>query len=757
MKLVVDPIWSWPIVGLAIAALLATVLVTYPKRLQHLSTFYRRLLLTLRFASAVVLMLAMIRPAIQFTETDKKSSVLAILGDKSRSMGTADGPGGITRRQALLKTMAECKQQIEKLGKEIEIRYFDFDNELHPVDEPSEEPDGEQTAHGAVMEALLRETQSRRVVSVVLLGDGSHRAIAPFDADPRIMARRLGELQLPVHTVAIGASELSGTAIDVSVEDLLVAPVVFEKKIVPVTAKVRVLGAAGRRFTLKLLVEDRSATKPGESGEMIVPPAAQSAVPTIQLQTQHNSDLIPVELSFVPNQAGEFKLRLQAVPLEGELVRRNNQLETLITVRKGGVNVAYFDIERAEQKFIRMVNEAEQIQIDVQHVRTGKLKQPKQIEADWFERDKYDVYIIGDVPADSFGSVLLKELAARVDEGAGLLMIGGIHSFGPGGYATTQLNDLLPVAMRPTEIQNAGQIATDLHHLDDLVMLPTAEGLNHYVMRIDPDGNHQQRWQSLAALQGANRLQRKNEFVQVLARSAEGVDLLFAHEVFPARVMAFAGDTTWLWVLQGQRDVHQRFWRQLILWLARKELDSDQPVWVRVDPRNYRSGSEVTATFGATQEDGTPIVDADFNVRVVAPNGEEMKVVPQRAGDESSAEFTQTDLPGDYWVTVSASKDGQSLGLDATTRFLIDERDLELDNPAADPALLEEISALTGGRAMRPEELADYFDRLLDNGIPSVLIKQVTSVNLWDNWYFLGLFVALMSVEWFIRKRRGFV
>ena len=52
---------------------------------------------------------------------------------------------------------------------------------------------------------------------------------------------------------------------------------------------------------------------------------------------------------------------------------------------------------------------------------------------------------------------------------------------------------------------------------------------------------------------------------------------------------------------------------------------------------------------------------------------------------------------------------------------------------------------------------AEYLDDLIENGPPNVTQKRISRVTLWDNWWFLIGFVALLSTEWFVRKKRGLV
>lgn len=745
-----DPILAWPWVMLLAAASLAVLIVTYPKRIAHLPRGQRRLLMTLRLITWAILALTMLRPWLELTEIDRHASTYLVVADNSRSMSVKDGPGGATRRESVLKILEDAQKELDKFGEEIKIQYIDFARDVAIVEKFGPETPGEQTAIGHVLDALPKLSPEKKVVGILLFTDGAQRALPPFDIDPRAAANRLSELQIRVDPVGVGASGISESALDLSIEDMEVSPTVFVKNTVVVKAKVRALGAAGQELTVRLWLEDRATAEPGKSGTMV------PAGPPRKVKPDQPQDVLPVEMSFIAQDPGEFKLKIEVVPLEGEPVVSNNSMTTFLTVLKGGVNVAYFDGEyRYEHKFLRRIDESPDIQLDFKPIRVGRLGEKTRIDLDWFDRGKYDVYIIGSVRAGIFGAEALNKLASAVEQGAGLLMIGGSHSFGPGGYADTPLADLLPVVTLRTEVQNGDTIDPTLHYEQQLQMLPTQQGLSHFVMRLDSPDKNLATWKLLPLLEGANRFAKIKAGAVELGKAGD-IPLLVAQEVGRSRTMAFAADSTYLWYMAGQHEAHQRFWQQVVLWLAHKDTQGDESVWVKLDFRRFRVGQPVNMSMGARDADKRSIDDATFKVEVTDPEGKKHTLLPQRSGLDNQARFLETRQPGDYRVHVEAFKDNQPVGMGTDVRFIVYDQDLELHNPAADFALLDEIAKITGGTNVPPGELAAHLKKLARLGL-NVEVTRVERILLWDNWPLLAVFVFTMTLEWFFRKRRGLV
>jgi len=755
-----DPMWPWPAAALATVALFAVVLVTYPPRIAHLPPGSRRLLLGARLAAAAVLAFALWRPAAQWPEKSDKRSVFLLAADTSRSMSTNDVNGGRSRYAAMTAAFDANADLLAELAKTVEVRRYQFDRETRslPWGEawPSA-PAGDQTALGAMLDFLRKDNANRRIVGILVASDFAQRAVPPDDADPRIVAQQLGAQQIQIYTVPFGSPQLSRTATDAIAEDLQVSPTVFVKNRVVVGAKVRALGLAGKELTVRLLLE-----RPGSGIREGTTEMVQQGVP-VKIVPRSGEEVVPVELSFVPDQPGEFRMTLEVVPVEGEILKSNNELTTYITVLKGGLNVAYFDRLRPEVKPIRQVTESPDIQLDYREIRIGPRFPPPRLDAEWFQPGKYDVYIIGDLPASVFDQpqhavAPLQAIRDAVDRGAGLLMIGGFRSFGPGGYADTPLAAVLPVRLRSSDAQAGDTADPALHVNEPLPIVPTTAGVQHFVMRLDAPEKNADRWKQLPPLQGGNRFTDAalKPLAQVLARSPQGAPLLVAQDVGQGRSMAFAGDTTYQWALAGHRDASQQFWRQVILWLAHKELQGDTPVWLKLSDRRIRRGQGLDILAGARTAEGLPVDDAEITLTIKGPDGATRTLSTERLEREHAARFVETSLPGEYAVTAHAQRREASIGPDALARFVVYEQDIELQNPAADLGLARELAEATQGESVPPEQLRNLLQKLLREDLAGSF-EQVTRHLLWDNSYLLLLFAGIMTMEWFYRKKRGLV
>jgi hypothetical protein len=291
-----------------------------------------------------------------------------------------------------------------------------------------------------------------------------------------------------------------------------------------------------------------------------------------------------------------------------------------------------------------------------------------------------------------------------------------------------------------------------------LKVTPLPSALENYVLRLAPTRPESERiWNSLPPIPGANRFGAPKPGAIVLAQTPQGDPLFLAQETGRGRVLAFGGET-WVWyrATPESQAAYLRFWRQAILWLTHKEAESDNQVLVKLDRRRVPQGGKLEITASARDPKGDPLENITLvaEVKRDGPDTQPESVSLFGQAAESKGSYFATATPGDYRVTVKALQNGAEIGSDSA-RFLVFQDDRELENPAADLALLREIATASGGATIAPEALGDYL-KTLDKQIPADYVT-MREERLWDRWPFLLLFTSLLALEWIIRKRIGWV
>ncbi|MCR4412961.1 MAG: hypothetical protein NUV77_11130, partial [Thermoguttaceae bacterium] len=448
------PRWSLhPVGGDHYLVVLATALVLavllWRIRPSAATTRARRagVLVALRGAVVVLVILAMLRPTLIYTDRNRQSASVLLLFDKSRSMSVRDELSGRTRWEALKQAVRNATGPLADLAKEFEVKAYTFSAVPQPVEiqdgEPllGDQPDGPETAIGASLDDVLRENAGKRLLGVLLLSDGAQRAYPPRDVLPQTAAARMRHLGCPLYTFRFGQARGLGQAQDVAVTELVADQTVFVKNELNIAGQVRIDGYANRPIPVELAVE--------------TPAGKTEVIGRQEVRASSDGQLASLRFRYVPQEPGEYKLVLGVAGQPGELVTTNNQMSTFVHALKGGLNVLYIEGElRPDIKYLRRSLDASpDIHVDYQRFDPGHPESRPATAAEWFKPGKYDVFMLGDVDASAFREGELAALRDRVEQGAGLIMLGGGRSFGPGGYAETPLADVLPVQMNRYERQ----------------------------------------------------------------------------------------------------------------------------------------------------------------------------------------------------------------------------------------------------------------------------------------------------------------
>lgn len=748
----VNPIVPWPLIVLGGLVIVALTLWAYARRLRGTEGRWRWVALGLRLAAILMCLLAVLKPALLVMQKVQQDVALVFLLDDSSSMGITDEANNRSRFEVARTTLAAGRESVKSLGPKLQLRTMRFNDRAQELpDLEKAQAKGAITALGTALDEVLKQTAGTKLLSVVVLSDGASNSGMP----PLLAAQRLKAQQVPVVAVGFGSSSAGSASRDLVARDLVAGPSVFIKNQPAIRGTITARGYPNQEAEVELYVED-----------------AKRPVATKKVRITQPNQVIPItDLKWIPDKAGETKLTLRIKPQEGELVPTNNEISTYVTVQSGGLNVLYVQGPNFSWEYkylIRALDSAPEIQATLRVVRRPTSEDPRALPDEELAPGKYDVIILGDVPADLLSRVQRAALRQTVQRGAGLMMLGGRSSFGAGGWAGTELAEILPTNLRSSD----GQMEPE----DGLRVVPELGGLENFVLRLGATRADTERlWAELPKISGSNRLGPAKRAAIILARAdgPEGEPIMVAQDVDAGRVLAFGGET-WPWFTSaGEAQAsHRKFWRQAILWLAHKEDEGADQIKLALDRRRVSVGSRLDLTVTARDAKGQPMTDLRYEtvVEPVAPPAAN-PAVPAPAKSESAPPSSQavelfnqdreargsyyaTGKPGEYRVTVKGFRGDQAVGSDVA-RFLVFQDDRELENPAADLALLRQIADLTGGKLLSPEQLGKHLRTLNSEQLTETVVQK--EVRLWDNWPFFLIFVLILSLEWWLRKRNGWV
>ena len=694
-----------------------------------------RILLVIRIVLFAILLAILAIPVIRMAGNQGERFTVVLL-DTSRSMATVDaGSGPVSRLDAareLLVGNGKLLTQLEKSGK---VLLYQFDETVRRANFKAElKPDGEFTNIYRGIHDMEAELRGVPLTSVILMTDGARNSGGSTqDAAALLKARGV-----PLFVIGLGNP---------------IPPTDFE--IVRVVAPRRVR----RNSEVEVQVTIRHTGFP-DPFEVILN-RGEAAIASRTVTPQAGSDLEQIKLHFTPDHEGSSTYTVSIAPGPGELNAENNKRDFLLEIQDDRLPVLYVEgSPRLEYRFLRRALYSDHDFRVVGCLRLGDNRYYVQgaNESEAFLNQgfpttvdqlyAFQAVIIGDTEAKYFTPKQLEMLEEFVrTRGGGLMMLGGVNSFGLGNYEGTPIANLLPTAIT----------SHDGPYTDERFKVRVLQSIGlHPVMRLslDPEANRTL-WAQAPPLIGLTPVAGvKTGALTLLTRESDNKPVLAVHNYGQGRVAAFTSGGSWYWRMSLPADVefHEKFWKQLVRWLA---VGAKERLSVETDSDIVSRGKTISIRATALAKDLQPVNDASLVASITDPlgNREEIPLDWILSEDGVYAGQYVPKEEGDYRVAVTAE------GWDLKPV----ETDFRVSAPAAESAdaglketTLRDMAATAQGKYFSYEE-AGSLPAEVEKSAERVKFVEAGSEDkpVWDSPAIFLLVLGLMVAEWIVRRKVG--
>jgi hypothetical protein len=740
----VHPLPWWLAVAI-VAAIGALAAVEYRRRpAAAMSPLKRGTLAACRAAALAALVLCLLRPVASAPPQDSRDGVVAVVVDRSLSMGLRDG--GETRL-ARAKTLARSVL-IPALSKSFTLEIYGAGDRLAPASLDALSADEQSSDLAGAIAAVRDRDRGERLKGIVLLSDGADTGQLPTDRLEESIGRRAGSA--PVFAVGIGPT---APVRDREVAGLIAGEQRLEETTIDLRASLVTSGFGRTPFTVRVLANGR------EVESRRVTPVADGA-PLDEVFTVAPDPAVPTV----------YTVEIQADP--GEAAAENNTRSVLVS--PAGRRRRVLMIEGApafEHSFIRRAWARDPgIEIDVAG-RKGRnvdgrdtyFVQAPMARAAALARGfpgrredlyAYDAVALANVEADLLTREQLTMIAEFVSKRGGGLLVVGSRSVAARGLGDTPVEAALPLDSsdrrgdqpRPAHVNSPSPV-------DKLVLTP--EGEQHPATRIGESlADTRRLWAALPPLAFTSPVGglRKGATALAVASAPTGIvyPVIAVQRYGRGRSMIFSGEASWRWkmLLPATDRSFELFWRHAVRWLAGASPD---PVSVAIDDA-AAIGDDTTMEIEVRDAAFVPSGDAAVTATVTRSDTEREPVNVRQTGTPGRyAADLRFEKSGLYRITVEAERQGVRLGT-AERWVYAGGVDREFSNPVVNEGWLRRLARDTGGRYVRPADVSS---------IPGWLRESASTLaapgrrELWHEPWVYALIVGLLAAEWILRRRWG--
>lgn len=708
---------------LALSVLVAGGLTywSYRRTIPELSASWRGVLGALRFGALALICFLLFEPIVQQIQQSEHPPLLAVLMDDSESLRVVSAGSDTPSAAAAQRAVQPVFDALDAGQRPGTTRLFAFDRSLRSLSTQTTDSlsfEGSRTDVARALQAVQNELQGENLQGVVLVSDGQYNT----GQNPLRVADRY---PVPIHTVTVGDTTRQ--------RDLLVQRVATNDRAyldseVPVRADLSVKGGTGETVTVTL----------ERGGEVL---------DATDLQVPEGTAEVPVDLTYEPQSVGVHELTVRVSEIPGEATTRNNARTTSLRVLDSKRQVLVLGAAPSPNfTSIRRVLE--------RNADTEVVARVPQQDGSFYggelpeDLSEIDVVVCAGFPSSAVSAETTQRIAETIDEGTPALFF--LDKQTDLSAWSDHFETFLPAMPEGTNASFAERSFQVVENMRQHPIFRMNEGDLSLFEQLPPLLVSDVTWSptpDAQVLATASRPAGSTEDPLLVIRRRAG-----------HRTAAFLGSGLWRWALlpsdlETAADAWPSLAANLLRWVGTQ--DEDQPVQVEPVTTTFEGGEPVEFTGQVYDESMSPVSDATVELTVTDSAGTEYPYTLDPLGN-GRYELDVGPLPdGQYRYEAVATQEGTELGTDEG-QFSVRPLRLEYQAPRADAVTMRQIATRSGGQAYTSSTVSDLpADLSNSTSFAPKVVEETSEAELWQRSLFLAVILALLALEWGLRKRLG--
>jgi hypothetical protein len=703
------PILVW----LGLVALLALALYLYYRTNPPLPKYLRIILGTLRVIAILALIAALLEPVLSYSREFQRKKLVTVVIDESASMGRVDlGKSRTARLDSLLSG-----ESFGRLKSVADIRTYYFGGNLSSTPDKVRK---DKTALGDAVDALRTRQVTDPSDLWILFSDGRSNS-------GRLPSEAAKGMTTPI--LAVNLSSDQG-GFDLALENVSYNPVLFVGQPTEIKVTFNWRNAQGKQPVIQLLKGERAV--------------AQTPFPISE-----DVGKADVTLKYTPSAPGQELLKVNIPAMDGEETSANNSRTISLKVLKSRLQIllvtSHPDYEVGFLKRYLTQSDKYDVDLKVTGPKAGNLsgKFPSQQT----ELNRYDLVVLFDPDPQNFEGKeqLLKSYLSERGGAIWVMMGPRFAARGP----VLWFDELLPFSQSSTRPAEHFEFHGE----------PSEANLFHPAVRLADDRTTiRETWAKLPPFKSLVRCDVVDPNASILAYVSDGSNasnrtpILGFRRFGPGKLLASAALPFWTWGFVdigfgGDGSGYRTFIDGTTRWLTTR--DDFDPIRVAPEKEVFSRGESVRFNGYAYDQGFRPIAGVTGTIKLTdTANSQTFDAdLIDRGEGHLDASFEQLP-PGKYDYTAVLTKDGLELKRNSGA-LVVEPFSLEESDQSGDPATLQSLAGLSGGKYVTPAD----FDQALDNIDLKPVSEAISGETVvWNKFWLLLAFVGSLGAEWVIRK-----